>query len=218
MASVIQLGRRLNQWAVGRQLAEQGIGPFVNAGAPTDGTSGTYAGYAAPGAILYDYTNGAAYLNVNTKASPIWTKTQGNSVFRQASGTISSANIVGTGAGQFGHAAGVTLLAAPGATLIAELISLVMFYDFAVAAYTAGGNITVNRTGGAAITGVVSNANSVANAADKVAVFMPLAAAAEVVAPNVGFSLVAATAFTQPGTAAGVVRWLLNYRIHATGF
>lgn len=44
------------------------------AGAPVDGTSGTFAGVAAKGAILTDTTNGIAYINTGTQASPVWTK------------------------------------------------------------------------------------------------------------------------------------------------
>ncbi len=44
------------------------------AGAPTDGTSGTGADWAGIGSILTDRTNGALYVNSNTKASPTWTK------------------------------------------------------------------------------------------------------------------------------------------------
>lgn len=43
-----------------------------NAGAPTDGTSGTLAGVAAPGDLLIDTTNTKLYQNINTKASPTW--------------------------------------------------------------------------------------------------------------------------------------------------
>lgn len=43
-----------------------------NAGAPTDGTSGTEAGRAGPGSVLFDTTNKAVYTNVNTQASPTW--------------------------------------------------------------------------------------------------------------------------------------------------
>lgn len=43
-----------------------------NAGVPTDGTSGTGAGVAGKGSICLDVTNGKAYLNGNTTASPTW--------------------------------------------------------------------------------------------------------------------------------------------------
>lgn len=42
------------------------------AGAPTSGTSGTFAGMAQPGDLLIDETNGIVYKNTNTKASPTW--------------------------------------------------------------------------------------------------------------------------------------------------
>src|SRR5690348_7284267 len=50
-----------------------GAGIFTNAGAPTNGTSGTQAGVAGPGSLLIDTTNKAFYQNTNTKASPTWT-------------------------------------------------------------------------------------------------------------------------------------------------
>jgi hypothetical protein len=46
---------------------------FTKAGAPSDGTSGTYANVAIIGALLLDVTNGEFYQNRGTKASPTWT-------------------------------------------------------------------------------------------------------------------------------------------------
>lgn len=51
-----------------------GFGLYRNAGAPTDGTSGTLANKAEKGALLVDTTNAILYINTNTKASPTWTK------------------------------------------------------------------------------------------------------------------------------------------------
>lgn len=45
---------------------------FSGSGAPTSGTSGTGANQRAKGSIYIDYTNGNAYLNTGTKASPSW--------------------------------------------------------------------------------------------------------------------------------------------------
>lgn len=45
---------------------------ITNGGAPTDGTSGTGAGFAGPGSLCIDYTNSNHYINANTKASPTW--------------------------------------------------------------------------------------------------------------------------------------------------
>lgn len=47
---------------------------WYNAGAPTNGTSGTLAGIADKGDLLSDTTNGILYQNTNTKASPTWGK------------------------------------------------------------------------------------------------------------------------------------------------
>lgn len=202
-----------------RDKASNNVWDLFGSVAPTSGATGTGFGFAGPGSSYTDVVTGTVYRNIGTKASPIWTLGAGLAAFRQAAGTITAAQIVSVAAGDFGHASGVPLLAAPGpANSVAELVSLILLYDFAVAAYTAGGNITVNRTGGAAITGLVSAANSVGNAADKIAIFVPLAVVAEVAAPSIGLSLVSSAAFTQPGTAAGVIRWVLNYRVHASGF
>lgn len=47
---------------------------FTNAGAPSNGTSGTGAGWAGKGSLCADATNGVLYINTGTKASPTWTK------------------------------------------------------------------------------------------------------------------------------------------------
>jgi len=70
----------------------------------------------------------------------------------QASGTITSANMTGTGAGQLGHANGVVLVAAGGAGVINQLVYCIVESLFSVAAYTGGGNLSVNiGAGGAAL-------------------------------------------------------------------
>jgi hypothetical protein len=45
---------------------------FTNAGAPTNGTSGTGAGIAGPGSMCIDTTNFNLYLNGGTTSSPTW--------------------------------------------------------------------------------------------------------------------------------------------------
>jgi hypothetical protein len=132
--------------------------------------------------------------------------------------TISAADIVATGAGKLGHANGYPLVAAQGAGTAIEHLSSVIILDFGVAAYTDGGNVTVNyAAGGAATSAAVSAANSVGGAADKIAVVLAVAPTNNQLAANVGLNLVAATAFTNPGTAAGVVRVKTAFRVHLTG-
>jgi hypothetical protein len=136
-----------------------------------------------------------------------------------ASGSISAAAIVGTAAGQFGHANGVPLVAAPGASLALIPSKLAIYYTFATAAYTGGGNITLNwGAGGAAVTGLVSAANSVGAASSKAVMFFPLSTAGVAMVSNASLNLVSSAAFTQPGTAAGVINWEIWYRIANVGF
>lgn len=52
---------------------ENGVWLITNAGAPTDGASGTGAGFAAKGSLCVDITNGKLEINTGTKASPTWT-------------------------------------------------------------------------------------------------------------------------------------------------
>lgn len=199
------------------------------AGAPTSGTSGTGVNDCGPGSFYTDLTNSQVYLNTGTKASPTWLNIAGGSgvvasgsvsasSVQLATGTITSANITGTGAGQLGHANGVILVPAAGATIINELISAVLINDFATAAYTGGGNTTINiGGGGAALTGLVSNANFIQSAADKTIEFVPLAATFNTYTLNNSLNLVTASAPTNPGTAAGVFRYVVAYRQIATG-
>ncbi|MBT3390336.1 MAG: hypothetical protein HN413_07980 [Chloroflexi bacterium] len=56
----------------GGKIIEGAYGMYYNAGAPTDGASGTYAGIAPVGALLIDTTNGNLYRNTGTQAAPAW--------------------------------------------------------------------------------------------------------------------------------------------------
>lgn len=128
-------------------------------------------------------------------------------------GTISSADITGTAAGQLGHANGFELVAAGGADIVTQLVSAVLINEFDTAAYTGGGNTTINiGSGGAALTGLVSNANFIQAGADKVIELVPLAATFNTHTANRGINLVTASAPTNPGTAAGVFHYVVYYR------
>lgn len=232
----------VNLFAMLRSLINNNVPFLTNAGAPTSGTSGTFVGLAGPGALLIDYINGILYINTNTMASPTWAKTSLNSitgdvtisaagvaaigaakvlssmiapgVIQVATGQISPANIIGTGAGQLGHANGVVLVPAAPAGCINELISCVAAMDFSVAAYTgAAGNVTVNLSGGgAALTGIVTGTVLIQAAADIIIELVPLAATKNTYTSANGLALVSTAAPTNPGTAAGVINWVCAYR------
>ncbi len=132
--------------------------------------------------------------------------------------TLTAAEIVGTAAGDIGHANGATIVAAPASGFALEFLSAVIVYDYATAAYTGGANdlIIAQGSAGAAITGVVTTAQLLGAAGDKVVQLYPLATAAQALTVGTGISL-RGTAYTQPGTAAGVLRVQISYRVHTTG-
>lgn len=177
--------------------------------AKIDGGAAAGSIVVPPGAVVLVACDGTDWFTISTFSEH---------AIQYAEVEIASAAITGTSAGQLGHANGVELVAPPGAGKVLELVSAVLMYDYATAAYTGGGNVTVNiGSGGAALTGIISAANSIGASADKIVMFVPLAAAAANLTANVGLNLVAASAFTQPGTAAGVVRVKVAYRVHTTG-
>lgn len=134
-----------------------------------------------------------------------------------ATGTITSADIVATGAGKFGHADGYPLVAPVGAHNAPEFISAVLIHDYAGAAYGAGGDVTVNLTAGAAQSDLVAAANFCGAGSDKVVLLRhPTASAGVAMVENAGLSLVSSAAFTL-GSATGVIRYAVMYRVHATG-
>lgn len=220
----------INMFAMLRSLVNNGCPILSNAGAPSSGTSGTFVGQAGKGSLLIDYTNGNFYLNTGTLASPTWTlqtilptglpsSQLDPSILQVVTGTITAANIIGTAAGQFGHANGVVLQAAPGAGFALQLVAFCHYYTFATAAYTAGGNTTVNwGAGGAALTGLVSAANGIGKASSNAFQYFPLSTAGVAIVSNASLNFVSSAAFTNPGTAAGTIGWMLAYRLLNVGF
>ena len=112
---------------------------------------------------------------------------------------LTATNIVGTSAGDLGHADGVELVAATGGQIICP-VAAVINYTFDTAAYTGGGDITAGYEGGAAATGVIAAASSLGAGASNVTIVKALSGVALV---NTALVLRAASGFTQPGTAAG---------------
>lgn len=74
MADRTNAFRKFNYLAWLRNMSENNLAIVTNAGAPTNGTSGTFAGQAGPGCLLIDTTNAFLYINTNTLLSPTWTK------------------------------------------------------------------------------------------------------------------------------------------------
>ena len=133
--------------------------------------------------------------------------------------TLTATEIVGTSAGDLGHASGATLVAAPGVGFALQFIQAVLIYDYATAAYTGGGNDTFIQNGASAIalSTVIASADMLGAAGDKIVQVMPLSASDQALTANTPLTIKSTTAWTQPGTAAGVLRCNVLYRSIATG-
>jgi hypothetical protein len=196
-----------------KQRANNQVRWISGLGPPTSGVTGTGVNDCGPGSFYTDITNALLYINTGTALSPLWTEAPVGAGGAIATGQITSANLTGAAAGQFGNANGVILVPAPGAGKALVLESAVVSYVFATAAYTAGaGNTTVNwGAGGAAITGAVTGANFAAAASSKPVLLPVLSTAGIALVANASLNLVTTVAFTQPGTAAGVINWAVSY-------
>ena len=127
---------------------------------------------------------------------------------------IASANIVGSDAGDIAHTAGAELVAAQGADKVIEFISAVAIYDHDTADYTGGGDDCVVRVGTTTLTPAIAKADLLGASGDKVTQAPPLTTADIPLTANENLNFFAGTAFTQPGTAAGVLRVKVAYRVH----
>jgi len=224
MPQIITKGKAI----AGQYSLVSGVMWISGSGAPSDGVTG--AGVAEKGSFYVRLSNGAHYYNTGTKASPTWTLVgtissdtvtsamMTETLIKYAEVAISSADIVSASAGKLSHAQGQILVAAPGAGKLLELLSATLIYDYAGAGYGGGGNLTVNwSAGGAALTGLVSAANSLGAGADKVVTFVPLSTAAIPMVVNAGLNLVTSSVPWTLGSATGVVRMKVAYRVHTTG-
>lgn len=161
----------------------------------------------ANGSTIVDRSTSIEYTNVGTATTPSWQLSNDPRALQYQEVDISAANIIGTAAGQLGHANGVILVPAAAAGFVNVLEKIVTSYTFGVAAYTAGGNVTGNiGGGGAALTGLVSAANSFGKASSNIIELNPLAVAGNALTSAQSINLVAASAFTNPGTATGTIK------------
>jgi len=129
--------------------------------------------------------------------------------------TLTAAQIVGTAAGDIGHASGAILVASPGSDYVLELVSAVLIYDYLTGAYTGGGDDTTIQLGTVDQTAAIAGADLLEASGDKIVMLTPIAATD--LPMTVGTSLnLQGTALTA-GTGAGVLRCNVTYRIHTTG-
>lgn len=113
----------------------------------------------------------------------------------------------------------VEVLAAPGVGKVLEFVSAVIVYDYATATYGGGGDVSFKYASAATVSQVISAANSFGAATDKITQCVALDTANGIaLSENTALQITNATGvFTDPGTAAGVGRLKISYRIHTTG-
>lgn len=89
MAEITQFGR-MNMWGMLKALVNQNIGILPYNGTPT---SSTGAGSLGPGSLLIDYSTGVIYVNIGTKAAPIWQSMSGAIVGNGGLGVVGNAKM-----------------------------------------------------------------------------------------------------------------------------
>lgn len=131
-------------------------------------------------------------------------------ILQYAEISLSKANILAM------NATPIEVIAAPGAGLAIEFLSAVIVHDFAGAGYTGGGDITFKYASAATVSSTVSAANSFGASSDKATQCVALDTAGGVaMSANTALQITNASgAFTDPGTATGIGRLKIAYRLH----
>lgn len=168
-------------------------------------------GFSVNGTTVIDSSG-----NLTAPAGSVGSAELSENTIQYAEVTLTAAEIVGTAAGDIGATAGAPLVAAQAGKIL-EFVSAVLIYDYDTAAYTGGGDDVVIRQGTTAVSAAIAKADLLADTADDIAYVNALSAADIKLTANSTINLFAGTAFTQPGTAAGVLRCKVAYRVHTSG-
>jgi len=136
--------------------------------------------------------------------------------------TLTATEIIGTDPGDLGHADGAILVAAPAGGTVLQFVSAILIYDYASAAYTDGGNdmvINIGSTGAQlAVVKTIASSFLLGASADKMYTPYVEYSGGVGLAVTAGEALsLKSTAWTQPSTAAGVIRCYITYNVITTG-
>lgn len=80
-----------NIYAAFKERVQLAVYDIVDSGAPTNGTSGTGAGFAGIGSTYTDTVTGNCYINTGTKASPTWLVYNPGNTYISGTGQVSLA-------------------------------------------------------------------------------------------------------------------------------
>lgn len=131
--------------------------------------------------------------------------------------TIDSTKIVGTAAGDIGHASGAILVAAPSSAYTLEFVSAVIIYDYLTADYAGGGDDNVIQLGTVTQTAAIAGADLLEASGDKIVMLTPLAAVDLPMTVGTTINLQGTALTNDSGTAKGSLRVHITYRRHTTG-
>ncbi len=180
-----------------------------NGGANIPTTTLTYG----IGCRLTDRSTGIIYENTGTSAAPVWSQT-GSSVntngqmMKMLEVDITAAAMIDTTAAiGMSSTNGLTIVPAAPTGYVNVWHRTIVSYTFGTAAYTGGGNNTVNiGGGGAALSGLIATTTLWQNATSIIQEFVPLSTVAFPITKETAISLKTASAITNPGTAAGTAK------------
>lgn len=142
-----------------------------------------------------------------------------STVMKEATGTLSQANI------QAMNGAAVTLIAAPGAGKVIVVDEIEIFHDYATAAYTNGGDVTIEyETSGVdvlvfdvALVTAAADANYVWKVGDSQVAYTTTATAASATdlstSANKALTITNATAAFAAGNASNIIKWRIRYHV-----
>lgn len=187
------------------ELGHLVLGSIENIGSGIPTTASTFAF----GARIVDRSTGIVYVNTGTVAVPVWNREGSSAIsdpqmLQLATVTQTAAQMILTTAGTLSHANGLIVAPAAPTGYVNLLHKLIVSYTFATAAFTGGGNTTVNiGGGGAALTGLIATTSLWQSASNVIYEFKPLSTVATPMTTAQSINLVTASAITQPGTAAG---------------
>jgi len=172
----------------------------------------TTASVFALGCKIVDLSTNISYINTGTVSVPVWTRSGGSAlvdptVVQLAINTLAPADIIATTAGALSHANGLIMVPAAPTGYVNVWHRTIVSYTFVTAAYTGGGNTTVNiGAGGAALSGLIATTTLWQNASSIIQEFVPLSTVAFPITTATSINLKSASAITNPGTAAGTVK------------
>jgi hypothetical protein len=161
-------------------------------------------GVMNPCSTYLDYTNGVEYMNVGTKAAPVWAPVSSAQVGQAVKFSLTNAQVKTL------FSVGTTVVPAPGAGLYLVPVQFAVCYNYGGVAFTGGGAVSFQYHGGGGNMHSGSVPASVIQAAANSATLLgpQNSATGLTLSANLGIDIVAATAdFTAGNGTIDAIIW-----------